>query len=136
MTCTWDISALHGAHVKVTVIEAVLNEGCFENRLTVLDDTPVNQNSSLKFPGLSAQCGQTSFPPSTQTLISKGVVTVKFVSLNNNFGPVKFKLLLEATAPQVCPSNLISDTCPDGPCCRGLDCCVLHVGTVPKGNIH
>ena len=104
-----------------------------DNKLTILDDTPENQNSSLKFPGLSAQCGQSSFPPSSRPLISSGVVTVKFISLNNNHGAVKFRLLFEATAPESCPSNLVPDTCPEGPCCQGEDCCILHVGTVAKG---
>ena len=133
LDCSWDIQALHGGNVKVTVIEAALNEGCVDNKLTILDDTPENQNSSLKYPGLSAQCGQSSFPPSTRALVSDGVVTVKFLSLNNNHGAVKFRLLLESTGPESCPSNLVPDTCPDGPCCQGEDCCVIHVGTVPKG---
>ena len=120
--------------MKVSVIETSLNEGCVDNKLTILDDTPENQNSSLKFPGLSAQCGQSSLPPSSRPLISSGVVTVKFLSMNNNHGAVKFRLLIEATAPETCPSNLVPDTCPEGPCCQKEDCCILHVGTVAKGN--
>ena len=122
--------------MKLTVVEASLNAGCFDNTLTVLDDTPENQNSSLRFPGLSAQCGQSSLPPSSKSLISNGVVTVKFISLNNNNGAVKFKLLFEATAPESCPSNLVPDACPEGPCCLGVDCCVLNIGTMSKGNIN
>ena len=34
--------------MKVSVIETSLNEGCVDNKLTILDDTPENQNSSLK----------------------------------------------------------------------------------------
>ena len=133
LDCSWDISALNGAKVKVKVIEAVFNEGCFDNTLTLLDDTPQHRNSSLKYPGLSAQCGQSSLPPISESLISDGVVSVKFHSLNNNHGSTMFKLLLEATSPDSCPSNTIDDNCPQGPCCQGEDCCVYHVGTVPKG---
>ena len=132
LDCTWDITALHGAKVKLTVVEAVLDEGCFDNTLTLLDDTPQIQNSSLKYPGLSAQCGQSSLPRSG-SVISDGVVSVKFHSLNNNHGSVMFKLILEATAPEFCPGNIIENSCPEGPCCLGDDCCVYHVGTVPKG---
>ena len=129
--CIWDIRALYGTRVKLTVIEAVLEGGCVDNKLTIMDDTPENQNSSLRFPGLSAQCGQSAFPPTV--LISKGMVTVTFVSSAHPRGPVKFKLHVEASQPEYCPSNLIPDSCPNGPCCEGEDCCILHAGTVAKG---
>merc|ERR1719318_2077793 len=45
LDCSWDIKALHGANVKVSVIETSLNEGCVDNKLTILDDTPENKNS-------------------------------------------------------------------------------------------
>ena len=115
------------------MIEAVVNEGCFDNTLTLLDDTPQNRNSSLKYPGLSAKCGQSSLPRSGESVVSDGVVSVKFHSLNNNHGTVRFKIRLEATSPEYCPSNTVDDSCPSGPCCQGEDCCVYHVGTVPKG---
>ena len=133
LDCSWDIRALHGAKVKITVIEADLDEGCFDNTLTLLDDTPQHQNSSLKYPGVSAHCGQSTLPGSGKSLISDGVVTVKFHSLTNNHGHVRFKLLLEATSPEYCISNTVEDKCPDGPCCQGKDCCVYHAGSVPKG---
>ena len=129
------MSALHGADVKVTVIEADVDEGCLDNTLTILDDTPHNSNSSLKYPGLSAQCGQSSLPRSGDSVISAGVVSVKFHSQSNNHGTVRFKIILEATAPEFCPSNAVDDACPDGPCCEGPDCCVYHVGTIPKGEV-
>ena len=132
LDCSWDVSALHGANVKLTVIEADVDEGCLDNTLTILDDSPHNSNSSLKYPGLSAQCGQSSLPRS-DSVISDGVVSVKFHSLNNNHGTVAFKIIVEATSPEMCPGNLIDNSCPEGPCCQGEDCCVYHVGTIPKG---
>ena len=131
--CSWDISALHGANVKVTVIEAAVNEGCLDNTLTILDDTPENRNSTLKYPGLTAKCGQSSLPRSGQSVVSEGVVSIKFDSVNNNHGSVLFKIILEATEPEYCPANTIDDNCPYGPCCEGDDCCIYHVGTIPKG---
>ena len=129
------MSALHGADVKVTVVEADVDEGCLDNTLTILDDTPHNSNSSLKYPGLSAQCGQSSLPRSGDSVISTGVVSIKFHSQSNNHGTVMFKIILEATAPEFCPSNAVDDACPDGPCCEGPDCCVIHAGTIPKGEV-
>ena len=63
---------------------------------------------------------------------SAGTVSVQFQRTSNS-GPARFKLMLEATSPATCPSDTRPDTCPEGPCCQGEDCCVLHAGTVPRG---
>ena len=66
-------------------------------------------------------------------MVSDGVVSIKFHSLHNNHGTVSFKIILETTAPEYCPANTVDDSCPEGPCCQGEDCCIFHVGTVSKG---
>ena len=113
-----------------------MDEGCLDNSLTVLDDTPEHQNSSLKYPGLSAKCGQSTLPYSGQSVISTGTITIRFHSLINNQGNVRFKIRLEATAPEFCPLNTVDDECPFGPCCQGENCCIYHVGTIAKGTMH
>jgi len=135
--CIWDIKALHGAQVRMTVIEAEMDAGCFENTLTVLDDSPQGADpltSPLKFPGLSAHCGQSSLPQFNHPITSKGLVNMKFHSSGNaGNGQVRFLIKLEAVrAQENCPENFEEDYCPNGPCCEGPDCCKLHVGPYHK----
>ena len=82
----------------------------------------------------SEYCVSINFPPlcSGHPVSSAGTVSVQFQRTSNS-GPARFKLMLEATSPATCPSDTRPDTCPEGPCCQGEDCCVLHAGTVPRG---
>ena len=76
-----------------------------------------------------------SFMAPYPRLLINVFVSIKFHSQSNNHGTVMFKIILEATAPEFCPSNAVDDACPDGPCCEGPDCCVIHAGTIPKGEV-
>ena len=60
--CTFEVKALHGAKVVLKPVDVELAGGCFDNSLTVVDDT---SSSPLQYPGLSAQCGQSDLPSST-----------------------------------------------------------------------
>ena len=132
LQCNFEVKALHGSKITITPVDVELDGGCSDNKLTILDDSPQTENSSLTYPGLSASCGQSSIPPSTHPLTTDGTVTVKFLRTLNS-GPVKFKIIFAATSPEICPNNVAEDMCPDGPCCQGEDCCVYHAGSVPKG---
>ena len=127
--CTFDVKAMHGAKVVMTPVDVEVNGGCFDNILTVEDDT---EDSPLMYPGLSAMCGQNHLPASTHPVHSSGTVRVSFFRTSNS-GPVKFKVQLVASQPEICPNDVSVDHCPDGPCCEGVDCCVLHAGVQPRG---
>ena len=133
LNCKWSIKALHGARVRVRLVDADLNDGCFDNILQVVDDTPASGRSRLKYPGKSAKCGQSNFGS-----VYKGwetnagrTVSVSFRSLKNN-GSATFKLEVTANVPKACPGPEPSG-CPDGPCCSGVDCCILKPGKVGQG---
>ena len=49
-------------------------------------------------------------------------------------GTVKFKIIFQSSSAETCPNDVSQDSCPSGPCCQGDNCCVLHAGTVPKGD--
>merc|ERR1711874_900616 len=95
VTCTWDVRAEWGSNIQVRVIEANMGSSCFSNKLEVYDDTT---NPLLQFPGMKVQCGQSSFPPHTRTIVSEGIVTVRF-TLEEKDENVKFKVLVEVTRP-------------------------------------
>ena len=44
----------------VTPVDVILDGGCADNKLTIVDDTPAADNSSLQYPGLSASCSQST----------------------------------------------------------------------------
>merc|ERR1712142_159511 len=129
LDCKWSFKALHGAKVQVQLVDSDLNDGCFDNILTVVDDTPETvKESAFKYPGMSAACGQSSFGPVNKKHHAYGdTVTVTFKSAKNT-GHATFKLLVTSivlnktllcSAPQ-------AGGCSKGPCCSGPDCCVVH----------
>ena len=83
------------------VVEANMGGSCFSNKLEVYDDTG---DAPLKYPGLAAQCGQSSFPPATRSISSEGVLTVKF-TMGERDENVRFKILVEATQPECPPAD-------------------------------
>ena len=136
LNCKWTFKALHGAKVQVQLVDSDLNDGCFDNILTVVDDTPTTMaESSLKFPGKSAHCGQNDFGPKDMKHQALGdVVTVTFKSSKNN-GHATFKLVVTSIVPSKDHLCSLSQTegCPNGPCCAGPDCCIIHPGPDPEG---
>ena len=136
LDCKWSFKALHGAKVQVQLVDSDLNDGCFDNILTVVDDTPETvKESAFKYPGMSAACGQSSFGPVNKKHHAYGdTVTVTFKSAKNT-GHATFKLLVTSivlnktllcSAPQ-------AGGCSKGPCCSGPDCCVVHPQNGPIG---
>ena len=111
--------------------------------MNVVDNSPEKGKSKLKFPGVSAKCGQNDFGAATAQKVAPAgsTVTVTFKSAQNN-GHAQFKLLVTSFAPvgkpkrkeKFCPAVKESG-CPAGPCCKGPDCCELTVGTETAGNI-
>jgi len=140
LNCKWSIKALHGAQVRVQLVDSDLNDGCFDNILEVVDDTPSNGRSRLKYPGKSAKCGQNSFGgiDKAYTIKAEKTVSVSFMSMKNN-GSAIFKLEVTAVMPSSCPATKPSG-CPDGPCCAGPDCCIIKTGkeareiSIPDGS--
>ena len=137
LDCKWSIRALHGASVVVQLVDADLDDGCFDNILNVVDDTPKTGNSPLKFPGKSAKCGQSDFGSIDKRWMagSGRTVTVTFKSVKNT-GRATFKLEVTSQVDKegVCPAPS-SIGCSEGPCCAGPDCCVMNVGSVAKGRM-
>lgn len=129
--CAFEVKALHGAKVVVTPVEVVMDGGCFDNTLTLEDDT-LHLASPLEYPGLSAQCGQSDLPPSTHPISTPGQVRLTYTRTSNS-GTVKFRIRLQASLPEVCPDDVTPDLCPQGPCCQGEGCCVVHAGVQPRG---
>ena len=117
------------------LVDSNINDGCFDNILNVVDDTPKTGKSRLKYPGLSAKCGHNDFGPKDRKWKADGdVVTVSFQSLKNN-GSATFKLELTTfigRKKKLCPASE-TNGCTQGPCCQGPDCCVITAGTEPQG---
>ena len=135
LDCRWAFKALHGAKVVVQLVDFNLNDGCYDNVLNVVDDTPQNGKSRLKYPGKSAKCGQNDFGAIDKKWEAGGdIVTVSFKSLKNS-GNATFKLEVtsKVNMKRVCPKSSDSNKCPDGPCCSGEDCCVLDVNSESQG---
>ena len=121
LNCKWSFRALHGAKIAVQLVDSDINDGCFDNVLNVVDDSPETGKSKLKYPGLSAKCGQNEFVSKDRKWKADGeVVTISFNSLKNN-GSATFKL--EVTSfigrkKKLCPYDAPSG-CKEGPCCKG-----------------
>ena len=115
------------------LVDSDLNDGCFDNILQVVDDTPTTGRSRLKYPGFSAKCGQNDFGPIYKEWETKAgrTVSVSFKSMKNN-GSATFKLEVTANVPKACPASKPSG-CPDGPCCVGKDCCIINTAKVAQG---
>merc|ERR1712106_818081 len=107
-----------------------LNEACNDNILQVEDDSPKGKKSFFKSAGLKARCGQSEFPPPNEVGSTDGVLTVRFKS-NRNSGRSRFRLRVTGGLPASCPGKVTSG-CPDGPCCKGKDCCLINAGNTPK----
>ena len=131
LDCVWKIQGLHGTRVEIKLVDMGLNEACNDNILRVKDDSSKGSGSKLESPGLTARCGQSTFPPPNQIALSDGVVTVRFKS-SRNTGNARFRLIVSGAVPNACPAK-ISSGCPDGPCCYGEDCCVINAGNEPIG---
>ena len=82
--CNFEVKSLHGSRIKMTPVDVTLEGGCADNKLTILDDSPVGVNSSLQFPGLSASCGQSSIPDSTRPITSDGTVSLQYLRTSNS----------------------------------------------------
>ena len=133
LNCVWKIRGLHGTRIEVRLVDMGLNEACNDNILQVEDDSPKGKNSVFKSPGLKARCGQSEFPPPNEVLSTDGVLTVRFKS-NRNSGRSRFRLRVTGGLPASCPGKVTSG-CPDGPCCKGKDCCIINAGNTPKGEL-
>ena len=146
LDCKWSIKALNGAKVTVQLVDHDLDDGCSDNILNVVDDTPRSSKSRLKNPGLSAKCGQSDFGTVGTKWRSDGdIVTISFKSTKNN-GHATFKLEVTSTVEQrlrtlppreqlgFCP-NSSPYGCPNGPCCSGPKCCILEAGVDAQGRI-
>ena len=84
INCNFEVKSLFGSKIRITPVDVTLDGGCFDNKLTIVDNSPEYQNSSLKFPGLSASCGQSSIPDSTHPLTSDNVVNVQYMRTSNS----------------------------------------------------
>ena len=132
LDCVWEIHGLHGTRVQVKLAYMGLNEACNDNILTVTDDSSKESGSKLESPGLTARCGQSTFPPANEVVISEGVVTVRFKSRSNS-GNSLFRLEVSGAIPNACPAKVpLVGGCPYGPCCSGEDCCFINVGNLPE----
>lgn len=143
LDCKWSIKALNGAQVAVQLVDHDLDDGCSDNILNVVDNTPTSKRSHLKYPGKTAKCGQSDFGTLGQKWKAEGdTVTISFKSMKNN-GHATFKLEVTSVVtvrlhnlrkPKrgFCPSPSPYG-CPNGPCCSGTDCCVLQAGSEALG---
>ena len=139
LDCKWSFKALHGAKIKVQLVDSDLNDGCNDNILNVVDDTPTAGRSRFKHPGKSAKCGMNDFKSVATAYEASGdIVTVTFKSLKNT-GHATFKLLVTsfvARKRKVCPESTPDwSGCPAGPCCAGSDCCVFKPGKTAQGEL-
>ena len=143
LDCKWSFKALHGAKIRVQLVDSDLNDGCNDNILNVVDDTPKAGRSRFKYPGKSAKCGMNDFKSIDAKYDASGdIVTVSFKSLKNT-GHATFKLLVTSyvgkrdskkVKRKICPeSNPDWSGCPAGPCCAGSDCCVFKPGKTAQG---
>ena len=143
LDCKWSFKALHGAKIRVQLVDSDLNDGCNDNILNVVDDTPKAGRSRFKYPGKSAMCGMNDFKSIDAKYDASGdIVTVSFKSLKNT-GHATFKLLVTSyvgkrdskkVKRKICPeSNPDWSGCPAGPCCAGSDCCVFKPGKTAQG---
>lgn len=124
--CLWQVSALHGAQVKVTALEVELAEDCHSTSvLSMFDES--DSPSRLHYPGVEARCNQrSSIPSSTSCLTSQGKLTI------TSTPGLRHRLLLEATPPPECPGLEAEDHCPQGPCCGEEECyCQYLLGSQP-----
>ena len=136
LDCKWSFKALHGAKIVVKLVDSDLDDGCFDNILNVVDNTPKSKKSMFKHPGKSAKCGLNDFGARNKKWKVEGdIVTITFKSSKNN-GHGTFKLEVTSTVvgrlKRFCPLPEAYG-CPDGPCCTGPDCCKLEAGVETKG---
>ena len=82
--CNFVVKTLYGAKITLTPVDVSLDGGCFDNVLTIFDDSVYPQNSSLEYPGLSASCGQSSIPPSTHPVVTKSGVSLQFLRTSDS----------------------------------------------------
>ena len=135
LDCKWTIRALHGGQIAVELVDSDLNDGVFDNILTVVDDTPGTGSSQLKYPGLEAKAGKNDFGKKDDVWLAGGkTVTVTFKSAKNT-GHAQFKLKVSSKMDSkrqrgVCGGRKAKVECPKGPCD-----CVIEVGTDPYGKI-
>ena len=84
LKCNFIIKALYGARITLTPVDVTLDGGCFDNKLTIFDDSSYPHNTTLQYPGVSASCGQSSIPPSIHPITTSSDVSLQFLRTSNS----------------------------------------------------